>query len=85
VFAIDPFNSNHVLYGTGATMFGSDDVTNADHGASNALVVGGRRGIEETAVDDLVAPPAGPCQLISAVGDLGGSATPRSAIRRPPG
>jgi photosystem II stability/assembly factor-like uncharacterized protein len=70
--AIDPFNSNHVLYGTGATMFGSDDVTSADHGASTHWSSAAAEGIEETAVDDLVAPPAGPCQLISAVGDLGG-------------
>jgi len=70
--AIDPFNSNHVLYGTGATMFGSDDVTSADHGGSTHWSSAAAEGIEETAVNDLVAPAAGPCRLISAVGDLGG-------------
>jgi hypothetical protein len=70
--AIDPFNSNHALYGTGATVFGSDDVTSADHGGSTHWSSAAAAGIEETAVNDLVAPAAGPCQLLSAVGDLGG-------------
>jgi xyloglucan-specific exo-beta-1,4-glucanase len=70
--AIDPFNSNHVIYGTGATVFGSDDVTSADHGGTTHWSSAAAEGIEETAVNDLVAPAAGPCQLISAVGDLGG-------------
>jgi xyloglucan-specific exo-beta-1,4-glucanase len=70
--AIDPFNPNHVVFGTGATVFGSDDVTDADHGQPTAWSSAAAAGIEETAVNDLVAPPAGPCALISAVGDLGG-------------
>ena len=70
--AIDPFNSNHALYGTGATVFGSDDVTSADHGGTTHWSSAAAEGIEETAVNDLVAPAAGPCQLLSAVGDLGG-------------
>ncbi len=70
--AIDPFNSNHVLYGTGATMFGSHDVTSADHGGSTHWSSAAAEGIEETAVNDLVVPSAGPCRLLSAVGDLGG-------------
>jgi hypothetical protein len=70
--AIDPFNSNHALYGTGATVFGSDDVTSADHGGTTHWSSAAADGIEETAVNDLVAPAAGPCRLLSAVGDLGG-------------
>jgi xyloglucan-specific exo-beta-1,4-glucanase len=70
--AIDPFNPNHVIFGTGATVFGSDDVTAADHGQATTWSSAAAEGIEETAVNDLVAPPAGPCRLISAVGDLGG-------------
>jgi xyloglucan-specific exo-beta-1,4-glucanase len=70
--AIDPFNPNHVIFGTGATVFGSDDVTAADHGRATTWSSAAAEGIEETAVNDLVAPAAGPCQLISAVGDLGG-------------
>jgi hypothetical protein len=70
--AIDPFNPNHVIFGTGATVFGSDDVTNADHGESTTWSSAAAEGIEETAIDDLLVPEAGPCKLISAVGDLGG-------------
>jgi xyloglucan-specific exo-beta-1,4-glucanase len=70
--AIDPFNPNHVIFGTGATVFGSDDVTAADRGQPTTWSSAAAQGIEETAVNDLVAPSAGPCQLISAVGDLGG-------------
>jgi xyloglucan-specific exo-beta-1,4-glucanase len=70
--AIDPFNPNHVIFGTGATVFGTDDVTAADHGQATTWSSAAAEGIEETAVNDLVAPDAGPCELISAVGDLGG-------------
>ena len=70
--AIDPFDPGHAVYGTGATVFGSEDVTNADHGGSTHWSSAAAEGIEETAVNDLVVPPAGPCRLISAVGDLGG-------------
>jgi hypothetical protein len=69
--AIDPFDPNHVIFGTGATVFG-DDVTNADRGEATTWSSAAAEGIEETAVNDLVVPEAGPCKLISAVGDLGG-------------
>jgi hypothetical protein len=70
--AIDPFDSNVAMFGTGATVFGTGDLTAADHGASTTWSSAAADGIEETAVQDLLAPAAGPCQLISAVGDLGG-------------
>lgn len=70
--AIDPFDSGHVIFGTGATVYGSRDVTAADRGLPTHWTSAAAEGIEETAVDDLVAPSAGPCRLISAVGDLGG-------------
>ena len=70
--AIDPFNSNVAMFGTGATVFGTDDLTAADHGQSTLWSSAAAKGIEETAVQDLLAPAAGPCKLISAVGDLGG-------------
>ena len=70
--AIDPFDSGHVIFGTGATVYGSGDVTDADHGAPTSWSSAAAEGIEETAVQDLLSPAAGPCRLISAVGDLGG-------------
>jgi xyloglucan-specific exo-beta-1,4-glucanase len=70
--AIDPFNPAHAIYGTGATVFGTDDLTAADRGQATAWSSSAAAGIEETAVQDLLAPAAGPCRLVSAVGDLGG-------------
>jgi photosystem II stability/assembly factor-like uncharacterized protein len=70
--AIDPFDSNHAIFGTGATVYGTDDLTAADHGQPTTWSSAAADGIEETAVQDLLAPEAGPCKLISAVGDLGG-------------
>jgi photosystem II stability/assembly factor-like uncharacterized protein len=68
---IDPFNSNRMLYGTGATMYGANNLTAWDSGGlvniSDAAV-----GIEETAVQDLISPPSGIAHLISAVADNGG-------------
>ncbi|KAI8805983.1 hypothetical protein BJ742DRAFT_901206 [Cladochytrium replicatum] len=67
---IDPFNSNKILWGTGATIWGSNDLTNWDKGGKISLspVV---KGLEETAVLDLACPPTG-APLLSALGDIGG-------------
>ena len=67
---IDPFNSNRMLYGTGATIFGSDNLTLWDSGAKITIkpIV---QGIEETAALGLVSPPTG-AHLFSALGDIGG-------------
>ncbi len=68
---IDPFNSDHMLYGTGATMYGANNLTAWDtNGPVNISVAA--VGIEETAVQDLISPPAGTAHLISAVADNGG-------------
>ncbi len=67
--SIDPFDSDKVMYVTGATIFGSDDVTNAEAGGSTHWSVRAQ-GLEETAVLDLISPPWGP-PLISALGDIG--------------
>jgi len=67
---IDPFNSNHLLYGTGATLYGSDDLTDWDAGNPIAISVQAR-GIEETSVQDLVSPPQG-AHLLSALADIAG-------------
>jgi photosystem II stability/assembly factor-like uncharacterized protein len=68
---IDPFNSGHMLYGTGATMYGTNNLTAWD--AKGLVNIGvAAVGIEETAVQDLISPPAGTAHLISAVADNGG-------------
>jgi photosystem II stability/assembly factor-like uncharacterized protein len=67
---INPFDSDHVLYGTGATIFGCDDVTAMDQGGTTHWSIAAE-GVEETAVLDLLSPPVGP-PLLSALGDLGG-------------
>ncbi|MGW5671893.1 WD40/YVTN/BNR-like repeat-containing protein, partial [Micromonospora sp. NPDC003776] len=67
---IDPFDSNRMLYGTGATIYGTTDLTKWDTGGPFTIrpMV---KGLEETAVLDLVSPPSG-APLISALGDIGG-------------
>ncbi|WP_322785072.1 xyloglucanase [Streptomyces profundus] len=67
---IDPFDSDRLLYGTGATIFGTTDLTNwdSDTGFTLRPVV---KGLEETAVLDLAAPP-GAVELLSGLGDIGG-------------
>lgn len=67
---IDPFDSDAMMYGTGATVWGTDNLTDWDTGGNIDLSIRAR-GIEETAVLDLAAPP-GPVELYSGLGDLGG-------------
>ncbi len=68
--AIDPHDSDRVMWGTGATIWGSNDLTNWD--ANQTFHVTPMvHGIEETSVQDLAAPPSGP-ELYSALGDIGG-------------
>ncbi|GLI02659.1 xyloglucanase [Phytohabitans aurantiacus] len=67
---IDPFDSNRLLYGTGATIYGTDNLTDWDTGGTVHISVRAR-GLEEVAVLDLISPPAG-AHLLSAVGDVGG-------------
>ncbi|GAB7191149.1 xyloglucanase [Kineococcus sp. NUM-3379] len=67
---IDPFDPDHLLYGTGATLYGTDDLTGWDRDETFTISVHGE-GIEETAILDLASPPTG-AHLLSAVGDLGG-------------
>ena len=68
--AIDPFNSNRMFYGTGATLFGTADLTDWDSGKTFTLQPY-VSGLEETAVNDLISPPSG-APLLSALGDLDG-------------
>ena len=67
---IDPFNSDRMMYGTGATLFGSSNMTALDRG-QNVNISVMADGIEETAILGLVSPPSG-APLLSAMGDIGG-------------
>lgn len=67
---IDPFDSNHWLYGTGETIYGGHDLLKWDS-AHNVTLKSLANGIEETAVLGLISPPSGP-PLISAIGDVAG-------------
>ncbi|KAL4756940.1 putative endoglucanase [Aspergillus foveolatus] len=68
--SIDPFDSNHWLYGTGATIYGGHDLTSWDS-VHRVTLQSLASGIEETAVQALIVPPGGP-PLLSAVYDVGG-------------
>ncbi|WP_277212469.1 cellulose binding domain-containing protein [Isoptericola croceus] len=69
-FEIDPFDSDRFFYGTGATIYGGDNLTDWDAGGTVEISVKAQ-GIEETAIQDLVAPP-GPVELVSGMYDIGG-------------
>ncbi|WP_416970839.1 1,4-beta-glucanase [Streptomyces sp. 4F14] len=60
--AIDPYDSQHIVYGTGATLYGTRDLKNW------APQI---RGLEETAVLFLVSPPTGQAHLLSGSRDIG--------------
>jgi hypothetical protein len=60
--AVDPYDSKHVVYGTGATLYGTRDLK---HWAPQI------RGLEETSVRQLISPPAGEAHLLSGLGDVG--------------
>ncbi|MFF4535362.1 cellulose binding domain-containing protein [Streptomyces aureus] len=67
---IDPFDSARMMYGTGATVYGTENLTNWDSG-TQFTVKPMVQGLEETAVNDLASPPSG-APLLSALGDIGG-------------
>ncbi|KEP52011.1 glycoside hydrolase family 74 protein [Rhizoctonia solani 123E] len=67
---IDPFDSDHWLYGTGVTIYGGRDLTKWDT-VHNITLKSLADGIEEFAVQSLVSPPTGP-SLMSAIFDVGG-------------
>ncbi|KAG8856494.1 hypothetical protein FRB91_000775 [Serendipita sp. 411] len=68
---IDPFDSNHWLYGTGATVMGGHDLLKWDT-VHNVTLKSYAAGIEETAVLGLTSPKSGDAHLLSVVGDIGG-------------
>lgn len=64
--AIDPFDANHAMFTTGATVYATTDM-----GKPNLLWKPWIKGVEEMAVLSMVSPPAGP-PLVSAMADVGG-------------
>ena len=71
--AIDPFNSNNFLYGTGATLYGTSDANLWDDANTSTQfhISVKANGIDETSITDLAVPPSGP-KLLSGVGDIRG-------------
>ena len=67
---IDPFNSNRMMYGTGATIYGTTNLTAWDAG-DQITIKPVAQGLEETAVLDLMSPPTG-ASLVSGLGDISG-------------
>jgi hypothetical protein len=60
------------MYGTGATLYGSTNLTTWDLSTTSKITITVMaQGIEETAVQDLISPPSG-ANLLSALGDIGG-------------
>lgn len=67
---IDPFDSDHWLYGTGLTIFGGHDLTNWDT-THNVTIKSLADGIEEFSVQNVASVPSG-SELLIAVGDDNG-------------
>jgi xyloglucan-specific exo-beta-1,4-glucanase len=68
---INPFDSDEMMYGTGATIYGTKNLTDWDKGKYVNIEVMGI-GIEQTAVLSLMCPPIDGVELISGVGDICG-------------
>ncbi|GAB3810617.1 cellulose binding domain-containing protein [Tessaracoccus terricola] len=68
---INPFDSDELMYGTGATIYRANDLTEWDRDGGTIHIAPAADGIEETAILDLAA-PAGDVDLVSAMYDLGG-------------
>ena len=66
---IDPFDSDHVMYGTGATVWATHNQTNSDSSTATAWTTAEAVGIEENAATQLVSLPTGTANLLSGVGD----------------
>jgi photosystem II stability/assembly factor-like uncharacterized protein len=68
---IDPFDSDRMMYGTGATLYATNDLTNWDKADGKFDIAPNVKGLEETAVTDLISPPSG-AHLFSSLLDIGG-------------
>lgn len=69
--SLDPFNSNRMMYGTGATVYGTTNLGDIDTGGIVNLSVYAK-GIEQIAAQALVSPTTGTAHLISGMYDIGG-------------
>lgn len=70
--ALDPFDSDRLVYATGATVYETRNLSSADHDRPTDWKPW-VEGIEQTAVITLVSPPVGP-QLLTGFGDISGFA-----------
>jgi photosystem II stability/assembly factor-like uncharacterized protein len=71
--AMNPFNADEIMYGTGATIFKTDNLTKCQSEPVNLSVAA--KGVEETAIFDFVSPNANDenaPELYSILGDLYG-------------
>jgi photosystem II stability/assembly factor-like uncharacterized protein len=59
---LDPYDSRHIVYGTGATLYGTRDLKRW------APQI---RGVEEASIRQLISPPTGQAHLLSGSGDIG--------------
>ena len=66
---VDPWNPDHLMYGTGGTIWETDHVSKVDSGGVIPWRIGAL-GIEETALNIVLSPPSG-AHLLSAMGDVG--------------
>ena len=71
---INPFNSDEIMYGTGATIFSTTNMTKYE--TEPVTIAFDAYGLEETAIFKMVSPPAqeGAPELYSIMGDLTGFA-----------
>ncbi|PLB50865.1 putative oligoxyloglucan-reducing end-specific xyloglucanase [Aspergillus steynii IBT 23096] len=84
---IDPSDPDHVMYATGATIWSTDNISQADKDAAPAWYIQAQ-GIEETVTLAMISPPSGPANLITGLGDINGIRhddldTPQSMLSLP--
>lgn len=80
---IDPFDSNHWLYGTGLTLYGGRDLTKWDSG-SKISIQSLADGIEEFAVLDVKSAPGGSELLVGVADDSGFTFPTKGSLSKSP-